>query len=88
MATERKIKLKEPGANPCPKCGNTIEFTIHSEQVSEDGCEIWASCKCGHTPASDWKDRIEDVWGGCDDENCIDALEHTWNSLTDKSTIK
>jgi ssDNA-binding Zn-finger/Zn-ribbon topoisomerase 1 len=78
----RKVKYKpNEYILPCPKCGNNTEFLIHSEQVMEDGCEIWAECKCGHTPAESWRDRIEDVWGGCSDENCQDAINTTWNDL-------
>jgi hypothetical protein len=76
--SERNIKLKEPGAKPCPACGNTLEFTIHSQQFSEDCCEVWAVCKCGHRPQS--AEAFEDVMGGCDDDNCIDAINLTWNS--------
>jgi hypothetical protein len=74
--SERIIKLKEPGAEPCPHCGNKVEFKIVSMQVAEDCCEIWAECKCGYKPAFD---GIEDVWGGCDDDNCINAINITWN---------
>jgi ssDNA-binding Zn-finger/Zn-ribbon topoisomerase 1 len=78
----RKVKYKpNEYIKHCPNCGNNTEFIIHSEQVMEDGCEIWAECRCDYTPAESWKDRIEDVWGGCSDENCIDAIVYTWNEL-------
>ena len=56
----RGIKLKEPGAKPCPKCGNRLEFVINSQQVAEDCCEVWAQCVCGFTPS---KEGFEDVMG-------------------------
>lgn len=49
----RRIKLKDGSqVEKCPKCGNNIEFDIHSQQVAEDCCEIWASCVCGFDPTS------------------------------------
>lgn len=61
---------------PCPKCGNTNIFSIISRQVCEDGCEVWAVCKCGHpTPSGS---RFESVMGGTDDYNANMAL-HCWN---------
>jgi hypothetical protein len=74
--TTRKVKFK-PTSNiePCPKCGNKLEFTIKSDYCAEDCCDVWAECKCGHEP----KDaRFEDVWGGCNDDNCYAAIE-CWN---------
>ena len=76
----RKIKLTEPGAKPCPKCGNRLEFNIHSQQVAEDCCEVWAECKCGYRPSNE---GFEDVMGGCDDGNCIAAVRLTWNDELD-----
>lgn len=75
--TTRQIQLK-PNATiaPCPQCGNTTHFTIHSSQVAEDGCEIWAVCQCGHAPPSEH--HLEDVWGGVDDTNVFAALA-CWN---------
>ena len=73
----RKVKF-QAGAKiePCPKCGNKTEFTIRSEYCAEDCCEVWAQCKCGHQPDSD--DRLEDVWGGCGDDN-VQAAMACWN---------
>ena len=68
----RPIKVKK-GAEACPKCSNAIDFYIHSNQVAEDYCEVWASCgKCGHHTPS--KYRLEDVWGGTGEDNCYNAM--------------
>lgn len=64
----------------CPKCQNNTRFVVHSEQCAEDCCNIWAVCKCGYCPTEfDSDAKIEDVWGGCDDDNCKDAIRFTWN---------
>lgn len=69
------------GATPCPKCDNSKDFIIHSCQVAEDCCEIYAVCKCGYKPKDN---EVEDVWGGTSDDNCIDAMS-AWNdSLTNQ----
>lgn len=70
----RKIKVNK-GAEPCPKCGNDKDFVVHSAQVAEDCCEIWATCKCGYKPDGN---EIEDVWGGTGNDNCYDAMS-VWN---------
>jgi len=80
----RKVRYKpNEFIAPCPKCGNNTEFTIRSEQVCEDGCEIWAECKCGYDPTSYDEAgsgyRIESVWGGTSDESCEVAIHHAWN---------
>jgi len=66
----------------CPKCGNKTEFKFHSQQVSEDCCEVWAECKCGYDPTSYDQAgslyRLEDTMGGCDDDNCFAAIG-CWN---------
>lgn len=73
----RKVKFLDGAiVEPCPTCGNKAEFSIHSDQVGEDLCELWAACKCGHeTPAGY---RHKDVFGGCGDENVIMAISY-WN---------
>lgn len=79
--SSRQIKLKaNETVKPCPKCGNNMSFTIKSVQVCEDGCEVWAECKCGYDPAEQDApgNRLESVMGGCDDDNCYAALE-VWN---------
>lgn len=78
-SVKTKVKLL-----PCPKCGNRNSFNIHSAQVGEDCCEVWAECKCGYDPSEDkWGSRFEDVWGGTGDNNCVMALE-VWNMLIDE----
>lgn len=75
--SKRQVQFKAVSKiEPCPKCGNKVDFTIHSEQFAEEYCEVWAVCKCGHT--HDSGDRLEDVWGGCDDEN-VRAAMSCWN---------
>lgn len=55
----------------------------------EDGCEIWAKCKCGYDPSSeDTGARIEDVWGSLDNGNCQDAIVYTWNELIEQKEQK
>lgn len=86
----RNVKFK-PGdyIKKCPECGNNTEFVVRSEQVCEDGCEIWARCKCGHNPSEEVSgSRIEDVWGALDDGNCQDAIVYTWNELIDEAKQK
>jgi hypothetical protein len=78
--SSRKVMFKEGSKiEPCPKCGNTLEFTARSEQVMEDGCEVWIECKCGHNPFKNG-DCLEDIWGGCDDDNVMWAIGQ-WNEL-------
>lgn len=81
----RKVKYKQNEfIKPCPKCGNNTEFTIRSEQCAEDCCDIWAICKCGYDPtAENTMNRVEDVWGGVDDDNCQDAIRFAWNETLD-----
>lgn len=75
--TVRRVNVARGPIEPCPKCRNQCHFVIHSEQVAEDCCEVWAQCgQCDHEPPSD--ERLEDVWGGCDDDNCRAALS-CWN---------
>jgi DNA-directed RNA polymerase subunit M/transcription elongation factor TFIIS len=59
----RKINFKPNDVvEKCPKCGNNTAFTIHSQQVAEDYCNVWAVCKCGYdATAEDTGNRIEDV---------------------------
>lgn len=48
----------------------------------EDGCEIWAECKCGYDPTQENTGyRVEDVWGSLNDGNCKDAVEYSWNDI-------
>lgn len=76
MSVRRILLRKEAHVEACPRCGNRREFTVHSEQVAEDCCEIWVQCVCGYSHASD--DRLEDVWGGTGDDQVMAALT-CWN---------
>jgi hypothetical protein len=72
-----RIKGNNDEVKPCPECGNNTDFVCRSEQVADDGCEVWAECKCGHNPSAPM-DRMESVMGGCGDNNCYDSLS-IWN---------
>jgi hypothetical protein len=64
----------------CPKCKNNTEFVARSEQVMEDGCEIWIVCKCGYDPTAEKTgSRMEDVWGSLGKGEILCALDCTWN---------
>lgn len=77
----RKFSINVP-QSACPKCGNTNVFIGRSEQVAEDGCEIWVECECGFNPFENNSDyRIESVWGSLDEDFLMMAL-HSWNELT------
>lgn len=74
---QRLITIKpNPKVPKCPKCGNNTIFKCYSDYCAEDCCEIWATCNCGFEPSNG--DRVEDVWGGVGDNNCIDAIRFTW----------
>lgn len=63
----------------CPKCGNNTIFKAHSQQMSEDCCEVWVECKCGYDPTAEKnRCRFEDVYGGVYEDNVRVALE-CWN---------
>ena len=67
----------------CPKCGNNKEFTAHSQQVSEDCCEVWVKCKCGFDPSENNHNyRFEDVGGGICNGTIAMALD-CWNDAID-----
>lgn len=78
----RKVTLnKKSQAEPCPKCSNETVFVIKSQQVAEDSCDIWAECECGYDPTFEKVgSRVEDVWGGVDNENASMAIQN-WNEL-------
>jgi len=83
MSVRILVLKKNDSVFDCPKCGGNENFTIHSEQVCEDGCEVWAVCKCGYDPTA-WDEagsghRIESVMGGLSNEDCLDALTFSWN---------
>jgi len=67
---------------PCPKCGNKIEFVAKSNQVAEDCCEVWVVCVCGFDPtAENTNARVEDIWGSLDESTIICALDASWNEI-------
>jgi hypothetical protein len=77
--------MKEVKLNPnitvikCPKCSNNTDFKAHSNQISEDCCNVWVECICGYDPTAEDTDyRFEDVWGGTSWDNVKVAL-HCWN---------
>jgi hypothetical protein len=73
--TTKTVRFK--GLEPCPRCGNRHDFVAVSQQVMEDGCEVWLRCgSCGHEPG--WQDRREDVWGSLDRET-VAGLGQDWN---------
>lgn len=73
--TTKTVRFK--GLEPCPRCGNRHDFVAVSQQVMEDGCEVWLRCaSCGHEPG--WQDRREDVWGSLDPET-VACLGQDWN---------
>lgn len=61
----------------CPRCRNNTMFEAHSEQVSEDCCEVWVVCKCGFDPHS-YGDRYETPYGDTSRANVMVALS-CWN---------
>lgn len=71
----------------CPQCGNNTEFIAHSEQVAEDGCEVWVVCKCGYDPTQ-YKigHRLEDVWGTIDRDTIAIALDVWSDEISDSIT--
>lgn len=73
----RKFQLKpNDTVAKCPWCGNNTEFTGYSQQVCEDGCEVWVVCKCGYDPTlGKIGHRLESVMGGLDNENISFALQ-------------
>lgn len=82
----RLVTLKPNTTVPvCPKCGNNTAFKCYSQQVCEDGCELWCTCKCGYTPIKSSLEHVEDVMGGLCDSNCIDAIRFTWSDLINKT---
>lgn len=79
--SQRKVTYKpNEFIKCCPKCGNNTSFIVYSDYCAEDCCEIWAVCICGFDPTSEHIGcRVEDVWGGVDDDNCQDAITNSWN---------
>lgn len=67
---------------PCPTCSNAKDFYLVSEQVAEDGCEVFLRCVCGTQPQGDY--ALEDVWGELSPENAI-AAKAEWNEWRKKA---
>ncbi len=80
MATRTATFNANTSITACPKCGNNTKFVIHSEQVCEDGCEVWASCHCGFDPSTGKGERLESVMGEFSNDNIYTAV-HIWNGL-------
>lgn len=80
--TTRRFNLSAGNPTlPCPKCQQNTRFVAKSEQVCEDGCEVWIVCICGHDP-HEWGDRLESVMGGCDEDNIRMAID-CWNAAVE-----
>lgn len=78
----RALLLKD-GAKirSCPNCGNRKQFNAHSQQISEDCCEVWIECQCGFDPTAERTGhRLESVMGGTGNENVYAAIQ-IWNDL-------
>lgn len=70
-----------PKVPACPKCGNNTNFKCYSERAGEDCCDLWCTCVCDYTPMKSSLECVEDVWGGLDNDNCLDAIRFTWIDL-------
>lgn len=84
MIRSRRFVLKANTiVRSCPECGNNTDFKCISEQVCEDGCEVYVACACGHDPtARDPGYRNESVMGEINMENLNVAL-FCWNHAID-----
>ena len=88
MGTRRFKIAPSESCQSCPKCGNKTDFLAHSNQVAEDCCEIWISCRtCGYDPFHDYEHIenctgycIEDIWGEINISTISMALD-SWNEL-------
>jgi ssDNA-binding Zn-finger/Zn-ribbon topoisomerase 1 len=81
--SKRAFALKKTdGVAKCPKCGNNEKFIGISEQVAEDGCEIWVECYvCNYDPFNESVgSRIDSVMGSLDDGNLLMAVSE-WTSI-------
>jgi hypothetical protein len=84
--TKQKIISKKIVQNikPC-KCGNANDFDIVSQQVCEDGCEIFLQCgACNHDPCN-LAEHIESVMGGINPWTVTMAID-AWNEATSRGT--
>jgi len=85
--TKRRFNLPNnvSAVNPCGKCGQKKQFTCKSKQVSEDSCEVWIECICGHDPHG-ISERMVSVMGGCDEGNIYSALD-CWNDASGNKRV-
>jgi hypothetical protein len=87
---KKRFQVKENKViEKCPNCGNNTDFFAHSQQVCEDGCEIWISCKCGFDPtAGSIGYRMEDVWGSLGEGEIRAALSCCWNEIIEAKILE
>lgn len=80
--TSRRFNLPNnvTAVKACPVCGQKTQFVAKSQQVREDGCEVWIECVCGYDPHK-FNERLESVTGGCDPENILAAID-CWNAAS------
>lgn len=72
----------------CPVCGNNTEFTVHTRQLNEDCCEIWAVCICGYDPTDEATgNRYEALIGAVTNDTVAAAL-HCWNDAISTGSSK
>jgi hypothetical protein len=80
----RNFTVKNGGIEPCPQCGNALEFVGIAERCAEDCCNCWIECKCGYdATAADHGERLEDVWGEIS-KDTLPAMIQIWNELIQK----
>ncbi len=75
------VRVSGDDVEPCPLCKNNTHFIARSMQSSEDSCEVWVECQCGHDPTLDViGSRLESVWGILD-KGSVGACLSTWSAL-------
>lgn len=86
--SQRTVKVKQTVAESCPECGCSTTFIVHSEQVTEDCCEVWVTCGgCGYDPTLGWRDwRVEDVWDSLDESTVYGAIQGWNDAINDVKT--
>jgi len=88
MTTSRRFNLPDnkDKVKPCPSCGQHTQFVCKSQQVQEDGCEVWVECAiCGCDPHGALE-RMQSVMGGCDEDNIRMALD-CWNDASGHAPV-
>jgi hypothetical protein len=79
-----KFTVKNLRVEPCPECGNVLEFFGCSERCAEDCCSCWVTCTCGYDPTGGHEDfRLEDVMGEVSLRTVPTMLE-IWNDMVRK----